>query len=78
MTASDLDRLRIRLGQSQLSLSFSDCNNIITVILSEKTLKINAVEWPRIYIQTLDKCENPNFRSKLKTNYNVSCLGFRS
>ena len=25
---------------------------VIRVILSEKTLKINAVKWPRIYIQT--------------------------
>ena len=42
-----------RFWQSQFSLRFSQI--VIRVILSEKTLKINAVKWPRIYIQTYNR-----------------------
>ena len=40
----------LRFWQSQLSLRVTQI--VIRVTMSEKTLKINAVKWPRIYIQT--------------------------
>ena len=39
-----------RFWQSQFSLRVTQI--VIRVTMSEKTLKINAVKWPRIYIQT--------------------------
>ena len=52
-------------------------NNFVIVRMADALTAFNAVKLPR-YIRTLDKRENPNFRTRLKTDDEISCLGFRT